>query len=116
MSDGRFKKGHKTWNKGLKGLRVSPETEFKEGQIVGDKHPQWKGGINVMSKDCVHIWVGKETRVRRPRVVYERAYGKIPKGYVIYHKDGDRHNDDIDNLVAISRSELMKKNSTGKTK
>jgi len=62
-----FKKGHKPWNKNKKGIHLSPETEFKKrelmgntrgfkkGQIpwnkglkgfmAGEKNPSWKGGI-----------------------------------------------------------------------
>lgn len=33
----QFKKGHKTWNKGLKGIHFSTETEFKKGQEAWNK-------------------------------------------------------------------------------
>lgn len=62
-------KGKVVWNKGLKGIHLSPETEFKKGQTspnkdkqlseitkikisqsrmgkyVGDENPNWRGGI-----------------------------------------------------------------------
>ena len=28
----RFKAGHSTWNKGMKGMHVSPDTEIKDGE------------------------------------------------------------------------------------
>jgi hypothetical protein len=44
-------------------------------------------------------------------MVYEEAYGAIPKGHVIYHIDGDKRNDSLLNLEAISRGELLKRNN-----
>ena len=39
------------------------------------------------------------------RFVYEQAYGEIPEGYVIHHKDGNKKNNRIDNLEMITSSE-----------
>jgi len=50
-----LKKGNILWNKGLKGIHLSPNSEFKKGNISplkgkkrpefsGEKHPQWRGG------------------------------------------------------------------------
>jgi hypothetical protein len=108
---GSFKKGQVPWNKGMKGLRVSPESEFKTGQYIGDKHPCWKGGVQVPKNDCTYLYAGVRSRVRKPRAIYEAAYGRIPKGYVIYHIDGDKRNDELMNLEAISRAELLKRNN-----
>ena len=116
-TDGRFKKGHKTWNKDKKGIHLHEPTEFKSGENhTGDKHPSWKGGVHRMEADCTHVWTGNGTRVRRPRKVYEENNGPIPRGFIIIHIDSDKHNDHPDNLEAISRAENMKRNSNRKTK
>ncbi|WP_410510104.1 HNH endonuclease signature motif containing protein [Methanosarcina hadiensis] len=112
----RFKKGDTPWNKRLKGIHHSPETEFKEDQYVGENHPSWKGGVQINKNDCVYVWVGKNKRVRRARKVYEDTYGEIPRGYVIYHIDGNNLNDDPKNLEAISRAELVKRNASKRLK
>lgn len=105
-----FKKGHEPYNKGMKRGSVSPQTEFKEGEFVGKDHPSWKGGEQQISNDCVYLWAGANKRVRRPRKIYEEHYGKIPKGYCVWHIDGNKHNDEPSNLEAISRKEMMKRN------
>lgn len=107
----QFKPGHKPWNKNVKGIHLSRESEFKKGQIVGINHPSWAGGVQYVKNDCVHINLGPNKRGRRPRLVYERAYGKIPKGYVIWHKNGNKDDDRLENLSLISRAELLRLNS-----
>ena len=82
----RFQKGHATWNKGVS-LHLSPQSEWKEGDTAGERHPQWKGGVQHISNDCAYVWAGANVRLRLPRAVYEKAFGKIPKGFVIWHKD-----------------------------
>jgi hypothetical protein len=108
---GRFQKGNKPWNTNLKGIHLSPDTEFKTGAFVGDKHPSWLGGVHIMTNDCVHLWDGANKRVRRPRKVYEEHHGAIPAGYIVIHLDGNHHNDSPDNLKAISRAENLKRNN-----
>ena len=112
----QFKKGEEPWNKGLKGFRPSPDTEFQDGKFVGDEHPSWKGGIQQTKNDGAYVWVGCNQRVRRARKVYEDTHGEIPRGYVIYHIDGDNSNDRPSNLEAISRAELVKRNASKNSK
>ena len=84
VNKGSFKKGNKPWNKNLKGIHLSPDSEFKSGDNhTGENHPSWKGGVQTFADDCAYVWSGTNERKRRPRVVYEENYGTIPKGYVI---------------------------------
>jgi hypothetical protein len=110
-NSGSFKKGHVTWNKGLKGIHLSPETEFKKGQFTGSEHPSWKGGEQINSNDCVYVYAGANKRIRRPRKVYQDAHGEIPKGWILYHIDKHIHNDNLDNLIAIPRAILVMLNA-----
>ena len=110
MNKGSFKKGQVPWNRGLKGIHMSPETEFKKGEHVGFKHPCWKGGLQNPVNDCAHLYTGVNSRVRKPKLIWEKFHGKLPKGHVIYHRDGDNKNDELWNLEAISRKELLKRN------
>ena len=111
MNSGCFKKGHKPWNSGVKGIHLNPSTEFKEGVMVGKDHYSWKGGEQVNKNDCIYLHTGANKRVRRPRKVYEDANGPIPKGWVLYHLDKDKHNDHLDNLIAIPRAILVRINA-----
>lgn len=58
-----FKKQHKPWNKNVKGIHLSPESEFKKGQEPWNKglpeHLQntWKG--DDVGYDGLHDWVEK---------------------------------------------------------
>lgn len=45
------------------------------------------------------------TKIRRAVYVWEKYNGPIPKGYVIHHKDENHHNDNIENLQLVTRSE-----------
>lgn len=112
---GQFVKGLITWNKGKKGFRPSPKTEFKVGELFGNTHPSWKGGVQIPTNDCAYLWDGSNKRKRRPKAVWEEYHGTLPENLVIIHLDGDKYNDDISNLKAITRAELLKINKQNKT-
>lgn len=90
------------------------KTSFKVGQTAGSKSNTWKGGIQRHKNDGYYIYLGVGKRMRLSRYNWIRENGDIPQGYVIYHIDGDRFNDDISNLELITRAELAirNKNST----
>jgi hypothetical protein len=111
MNSGNFKTGHKPWNLGVKGIHLNPDTEFKKGEMVGKDHYSWKGGEQINKNDCAYLSVGANQRVRRPKKLYEDANGEVPKGWIIYHLDGDKDNDHLDNLIAIPRAILVRINS-----
>lgn len=107
-----FKKGHVPWNKNVKGIHLSPETEFNSS-VYGKAHPSWKGGVQKMTKDCYYHWTGPNKRKRRPRVMWEKYHGSIPEGHVIWHINGDNTDDRLENLECITRGEMMKRNKKG---
>lgn len=86
------------------------KTTFKAGENAMEKHPSWKGGIQ-KHKDGHWIQLAVNKRMKLARYVYQQVYGDLPSGYVIYHIDGDKYNDDPSNLVAITRAELVKLNN-----
>ena len=38
------------------------------------------------------------------RLIYEDYYGSIPKGFQVHHKDGDKTNNNPENLMILSKS------------
>lgn len=115
----KYKKGNIPFNKGRKmdtymseeSINKVKTTQFKSGlEHSGTNHPSWEGGVQEMTNDCTYLWTDTNKRVRRPREIYIRHHGLIPKGHVIYHKDGNKYNDNISNLEAISRKELLRRN------
>lgn len=47
--------GRIPWNKDVKGIHLSPETEFKKNQTTGDKNYKWKG--DKVGYFALHEWV-----------------------------------------------------------
>jgi len=44
----------------------------------------------------------------RYRWIWEQAYGPIPKGFLIHHKNGDRNDDRLENLEMDKMSNHVK--------
>ena len=103
---GQFKKYKEPWNKGLKGYIGANKTSFKKGNIppnyksVGSERVTRDGYTEVKVKDT-NKWKLKH------RVVYEKYHGEIPAGHTVIFADGDKHNLDIDNLLLVSRKQLL---------
>lgn len=51
---------------------------------------------------------------RLHRLIYEKNFGKIPNGYVVHHKDGNKSNNCIMNLELMTVSEHNSFHSKGK--
>lgn len=110
----RNKKGQFT-SEGLKGNKFAKgnpgnKTTFRTGRFTMDKHPSWKGGVQHNRRDGLIINVSTNKRMPMSKYVWQKVYGELPKGYIIYHKDQDIMNNNIDNLEAITRAELLKRN------
>jgi len=54
---GHFTKGHKPWNTGKK-VHLSPNTEFKKGEHINERHPLWKG--DNVSYVGLHMWLARK--------------------------------------------------------
>jgi hypothetical protein len=119
MNKGNFKKGNIPHNKGKKlsdyvgpeSIERIKETQFKPGETAGANSNTWKGGVQTMTNDVVYLYDGIGNRIRRPKAIYEFHFGKMPKNWILYHLDQNKHNDNIDNLIAIPRAVLMKINA-----
>jgi hypothetical protein len=135
----RFKKGHKTWNKGIPmnpiskeimiskmvGKHFSSKTEFKVGQ-VGKKAGHWQGGRTIDKDGYVCIYspnhpFARGKYVREHRLVMEKHIGRylLPSERV-HHINGIKTDNRLCNLKLLtSESEHQKlhyKTKTGKWK
>ena len=58
-----FKKGRTPWNKGLKGIHLSPKSEFKKGENTGAESNFWKGGITPINQQVRNSFEYKQWRI-----------------------------------------------------
>ena len=108
---GEFKKGNVPWITGTRGIRQSPATEFKKGSLHGAAARKLKGygAVTIRTHRKLRTrWIKLSGRGWIPfaRHLYERREGPIPEGYFVVHRDGDSLNDELDNLMLMSRKYL----------
>lgn len=117
---GHFSKGHTPWNKGIKGLTHANITSFKKGNMPVNRKPV--GSERIDSKDGyilikVHEedpYTGFPTRYKPKHVhIWEKSNGPVPKGMIIAFIDGNKANCEPENLMLISRAQLLNLNRLG---
>lgn len=114
---GCFERGHKPWNTGTKGMTGANARSFKKGNVpanrkqIGSERICPKDGfvlIKVIERDP---HTGFPTRYKHKHVhIWERDNGPVPKGMVVAFRDSDRTNIEPENLMLISRAELLRLN------
>lgn len=99
---GRFEKGGVPYNKGKKLDKGPNRTSFKKGNTPHNYKPV---GSERLSKDGY-----QEIKIKDPRtwaqkhvLIWEKAHGKKPKGYIVVFADNDKTNLSLDNLVLVPR-------------
>lgn len=112
--DGRFQKGHTPVNKGKKGIcaKGCKATQFKKGHKPINYKPVGSERINVDGYVEVKVADPNKWQLKH-RVVWEKHNGKIPEGYVVIFLDNNKSNLDINNLLMISRKQLVFLNKNG---
>lgn len=110
----QFKKGHVPFNKGTKGISYSgmETTQFKKGNKPANWVPL--GSERITKDDYIQIKVqdGKLQKNWRGKhiLVWEEHNGPLPKGHVIVFGDKDKRNFDLENLILVSRKQLVRLN------
>jgi hypothetical protein len=114
---GRFELGHEPWNKGTKGECKSNSGSFRKGQRPKTWLPVGTITVRIEKKRNRRHWI----KIAEPnkwlefaKWVWIQNYGKIPKGFVVYHINRNTLNDNIENLKLITRKELLFKNDKKK--
>lgn len=112
-NNGRFKKGSIPINKGKKGLTKANITSFSPG----NRPMQTKkvGSISTRKDKngnlYMHIKIAEPNKWQMLHVyIYEHKHGKIPKGHCVIFKDKNTLNTRLDNLMLVTRDELVRLN------
>lgn len=122
-----FQKGETPWNKGKYGYMGRNSTSFTKEEVEekgkkGEGVPKISKGNHLVCSCSERKPVvqknGKVYQTRKrisyARYVLEQNGVVVPKGAVIWHKDGDFQNNELSNLEIITRAELCKRNCGGK--
>lgn len=119
---GRFEKGNISFNKGktfYAGGR-SEKTQFKKGnqpknsKPMGDERVCTKDGFILIKVAEKNPYTGAPTRYKHKHIVVcEKEKGPVPDGKVVFFLDSDRLNCEPENLVCITRAELLYLNQHG---
>lgn len=107
----RYQKGSISYNKGKK---VSPEvyeklkaTMFKKGQVTHNMKPV--GSERKRGDGDIYIKIAEPGKwMPKHRYIWEQHNGKIPKGYTVRFRNGDRTDFRIENLYLEARADLLK--------
>lgn len=110
--DGRYAPGNTPINKGQKGIHLSPASEFKKGNRPWNYKPVGTERINADGYWDVKIADPKKWR-QKHILVWEAANGPVPKNKVVLFGDGNPLNCTLENLLLISRRELLVMNHRG---
>lgn len=113
----QFKKGQVPWNKGRKGICYEgmQATQFKKGNKahnwvpIGSERVNRDGYVDIKVDDgkLQKNWKGKHV------LIWEAANGPIPPGHAIIFGDGNNRNFDLNNLILVSRAQLVRMNQKG---
>lgn len=104
-----YKKGNTPWNKGKKGWQApgAERTWFKKGNRpqtwvpVGSETIDRDGYLKVKIAEP-NKWAYKH------RLIWEQHHGQqIPPGHAVIFGDGDKRNLDPENLILVSRKQLV---------
>lgn len=113
-NDGCFKKGQRSFNKGLKwddfmskeSQEKSRTTCFKKNNIPLNHRPVGSERINIYGYCEIKIKEPNKWELKH-RYLYEKTYGKIPKGYKVIFKDGNKDNVTLENLALVSNAQML---------
>lgn len=90
------------------------ETTFKKGSKPNNILPigteRYKEKYIRVKVAQPNVWVKKHV------FLWEQAYGKVPKGHLIMFADGNKFNVNLENLLLVSKAELLQLNRNGMIK
>lgn len=105
--NGRFKKGNIPHNKGLSMCYPGCErTWFKKGNLPLNHKKVGSERVDRDGYTLIKVAEPNQWKLKH-RVIWEQVNGPIPKGYSLIFADKDKTNMSLDNLILVSRKELM---------
>lgn len=113
INTGRFQKGHAPANKGTKGFMGANKTSFNPG--LTPHNTKKVGSISKVKDKNGYIYM--RIKIAEPNkwqslhaYIWEQKHGKIPEGFCVIFKDKNPDNVRLDNLMLVSRNELVRLN------
>ena len=111
---GRFQKGDIPFNKGksqkdymsAESIEKTKKTRFKKGQSPINWRPV--GSERITNDGYTEIKIAEPNVWKlKHLVVWEKENGPIPKGHALVFADGDKTNISLDNLLLVTRHQLL---------
>lgn len=103
--ENHIRSGNGHWRKGHCDARSIP-TQFKKGIAPKNKKPV--GTITMSSDGYKKIKIGEPSKwAVYHKYLWEQAYGKVPEGYCLIFKDGNREHTTLDNLAMVTLQERL---------
>lgn len=111
---GYFQKGHEPANKGKKGISYPgmEATQFKKGNKAANWVPIGTERVNADGYVEVKVDDGKKQKNWKGKhiVLWEAVHGPVPKGYVVIFGDGNNRNFELNNILPVTRAQLVRLN------
>lgn len=105
-TSGHFKKGSIPWNRGLKGYMGANKTSFQKGTIPPNYKPV--GTERIVKDGYIEVKIEDPNKWElKHRLIYKEHHGEIPKGHNVIFADRDKRNFDIDNLILVSKAQML---------
>ena len=111
---GQFKKGNVAHNKGKKQIEYmnqesierTKKTRFKKGNKPKNYRPI--GSERITKDGYIEVKVADPNKWEtKNKIIYKQYFGDIPKGHKIIYADGNKLNNDINNLILVSNNEEL---------
>jgi hypothetical protein len=116
---GHFSKGSEPWNKGKKGYMGPNRTSFKKGnrphntRYLGHERVSKDGYVEVsVAETNKHTGFSRRHKLKHVHL-WEQHHGPVPAGHDVAFKNGDRADIRLENLMLMSRTELLIANLHG---
>ena len=111
---GQFKKGNVPHNKDKKqveymskeAIERTKKTRFKKGNKPKNYRPV--GSERITKDGYIEVKVADPNKWEtKNKIIYKQYYGDIPEGHKVIYADGNKLNNDINNLILVSDNEEL---------